>query len=159
MKGKYRYFFLILVIALGFLIQSCDREDSSYTKNVEGHWIHAGTKAEVYVTEPSLKQPIEDYIKNRYKENNVSYEFKNDRTYYFYQNYSEPLKGIYKTIDKSYYQIDDLRGEKSVVREDSSLYVVSDVREEVAKELKLDKNKILKANAMDIFERGLFPNQ
>lgn len=156
MKGKYLAYILISILTLGFLLSSCDREDNAYTKSIEGHWVYTETKAEVYVTEPSLKKTIEDYINDRNKTYKVSYEFKNDKTYYYYKNYAEPLKGIYKTIDKNYFKMDDLQGLKTLSYKDSIIYIVSDIKDEVARELKIDKNKILKANTMDIFERGLF---
>ncbi|GAB6121043.1 hypothetical protein [Dysgonomonas termitidis] len=156
MKGKYREYILISILTLGVLLSSCDREESAYAKSIEGHWIYTETKAEVYVTDPSLKKTIEDYINNRYKAYKVSYEFKNDKTYYYYKNYAEPLKGIYKTIDKNYFTMDDKQGIKTLSCKDSVIYIVSDIKDEVVQELKIDKNKILKANTMDIFERGLF---
>jgi hypothetical protein len=156
MKDKYRAYILISILTLGFLLPSCDREDRVYAKNIEGHWIYTETKAEVYVTDLSLKKTIEDYINNRYKAYKVSYEFKNDKTYYYYKNYTEPLKGIYKIIDKNYFTMDDLQGVKTLSCKDSVIYIVSDIKDEVAQELKIDKNKILKAHTMDTFERGLF---
>lgn len=156
MKGKYLAYILIPAFILGFLLSSCDREDNTYVKNIEGHWVYKNTKAEVYVTDPSLKKTVEDYINNRYKAYNVSYEFKNDKTYYYYINYAVPLKGIYKTIDKNYFKMDDSKGVKTLSCEDSTIYILSDLKEEVAQELKIDKSKILKANTMDTFERGLF---
>ncbi|MDR1881729.1 MAG: hypothetical protein LBR26_02980 [Prevotella sp.] len=148
-------YILISMVTLGFLLSSCDREDSAYAKNIEGHWVYMETKAGVYVTDFSLKKVIEDYINNRYKTCKVSYEFKNDMTYYHYKNYAEPLKGIYKTMDKYYFIMDDIQGEKTLACRDSIICIVSDIKDEVARELKIDKDKILKASATDIFERGL----
>lgn len=155
MKGKYRTYFYLITIIFGFLLLSCDREDNISVKNIEGHWVYAETKAEVYVTDLSLKKSIEDYIGDRHKAYRVSYEFKNDKTYYYYQNFAEPHKGIYKIIDKNYFEMDDVQGEKTAVREDSLIYVISDLKEDVIRNLKIDRSKILEAKAIDVFKRGL----
>lgn len=156
MKIKCLAYLLLLIITPAFLLTSCDGDDVDYTKNVEGHWVYAETKADVYVTDSTLTKEVKEYIENRHKSIKVSYEFKNDRTYYFYQNYEEPLKGIYKIVDKDYYMIDDMRGIKTVTREDANIYIVSDMRKEIVKELGIDSNKLVKAIATDTFERGLF---
>lgn len=156
MKMKHLTYLLLSVITLGFLLTSCDGDDSAYSQSIEGHWVYLGTKADVHVTDTTIKKMVDDYISNRNKEYKVSYEFKNDRTYYYYQNYDDPMKGIFKPIDKDYFIMDDLRGMKTVAREDTIIYVVSDLRKEIARELDIDEYKLVKAMATDTFRRGLF---
>lgn len=158
MNGKYLILFCVLLTTLGFLFISCDGDENVYVKDIEGHWIYVETKADVYVSnsDDTLKAAIEEYIENRYNPSKVSYEFKNDKTYYYYQNYAEPIKGIYKIEDKKYFKIDDSRGEKTALNENGSVYVISDLKSEVAEELGIDANKIVKATATDVFEKGLF---
>jgi hypothetical protein len=153
---KYILYILITIITLGASLVSCDSDDSTYTKSVEGHWIYMDTKMEILVSDSTMKQTIEDYIANRNNIYKVSYEFKNDKTYYYYQNYAEPLKGVYKIIDADWFMMDDSRGIRTVVREDSTIYVVSDLKEEIVRNLDLDPDKIVKVSVKDVFERGLF---
>lgn len=150
--------YLLVLLSLVFTLSSCGSDDGISTKSIEGHWIYERTKAEVYVTDPSLQIVIKEYIEKRNEAYQVSYEFKNDRTYYYYQNYTEPIKGIYKMMDKDYSKMDDQRGVKSVVRESNSIFVISDMKEEVARELNIDESKIIKATATDYFQRGLYSN-
>lgn len=156
MKMKCLTYLLLSVITLGFLFTSCDGDDSAYSQNIEGHWIYLGTKTDVHVTDTTIRKMVDDYILNRGKENKISYEFKNDRTYYFYQNNDDPMKGIFKPIDMDYFIMDDIRGMKTVAREDTIIYVVSDLRKEIARELNIDEYKLVKAMATDTFKRGLF---
>lgn len=157
MKKKYRKYLFVL-LSLIFILSSCSGEDSMSTKTIEGHWLYEKTKAEVYVTDPSLQIIIEEYIEKRNETYQVSYEFKNDKTYYFYQNYAEPIKGIYKMIDKDYSKMEDQQGAKTVVIESNSIFIISDLKEEVAQELNIDESKIIKATATDYFQRGLHSN-
>ncbi|MBK5722212.1 hypothetical protein JGH11_15155 [Dysgonomonas sp. Marseille-P4677] len=150
--------YLIVLLTFTFLLSSCSSDDGISTKSIEGHWIYVDTKAEVYMTDPSLQVIVKDYIENRYRSYQVSYEFKNDKTYYYYLNYAEPIKGIYKMIDKDFSKMDDQRGVRNVVRESNSIFVISDMKEEVVRELNIDENKIIKATATDSFERGLHSN-
>lgn len=152
---KFLRYILVPIITLGLLFTSCDKEDNSSMKNVQGHWVYSTSKTEIFVTDPSLKTTIEDYITKRLDKNKMSYEFNSDKTYYYYQNYEEPLKGIYKSIDKNTFILDDTRGLRSVMRDDSMIYVVSDLKSEIVKELNIDERKIIKINIIDAFERGL----
>jgi len=156
MKIKRLTYLLLSVITLGFLLTSCDGDDSSYNQSIEGHWVYTGTKADVHATDTTIQKMVEDYIENRNKDCKVSYEFKNDKTYYYYQNYTDPLKGLFKPIDKDYFIMDDLRGIKTVAREDTVIYVVFDMKEEIARELDIDEYKLVKVIATDTFKRGLF---
>ncbi|WP_050700778.1 hypothetical protein [Dysgonomonas sp. BGC7] len=155
MKIGFLTYLLIPLMALFLSLNSCDKEENTYTKSVEGHWIYSGTKAEVYVTDPSVKQAIIDYIENRYKSYQVSYELKNDKTYYYYINYAEPLKGIYHFTSKNIYSMDDTRGVKTAVQENSTISIISDLKEDVSSILDIDESVIIKANAIDSFKRGL----
>lgn len=156
MKVRCLTYLLLSVMTLGFLFTSCDGDDGAYTQSIEGHWVYSGTKADIYVTDTTVRKAVEEYILNRNREYKVSYEFKNDKTYYYYQNFEDPLKGIFKLIDKDYFIMDDSQGMKTVAREDTIIYVVSDLREEIARELQIDENKLVKALATDTFKRGLF---
>lgn len=149
-------YLLLSVITLGVLFASCDGEDNAYSQDIEGHWVYIGTKADVHVTDTAIKKMVDDYILNRDKEYKMSYEFKNDRTYYYYLNNNDPMKGIFKPIDRDYFIMDDLRGMKTVAREDTIIYVVSDLRKEIARELDIEEYKLVKAMATDTFKRGLF---
>ncbi|NDV79344.1 hypothetical protein [Dysgonomonas sp. 511] len=151
------YILLPFIMVAAWLFTSCDSlsDDNSALKGIEGHWIYTSTKAEVQVADPSVRQKIIDYIENRYKGYHVSYELKNDKTYYYYINYAEPLKGIYQMTGKNLYSLDDIRGMKTVVRENSYIHIVSDLKEDIASILDIDENTIQKANAVDSFERGL----
>ncbi|MDU1891619.1 MAG: hypothetical protein E6767_13105 [Dysgonomonas sp.] len=156
MKWNSLTYYISSLFILGFLLVSCDGDDSSFVRNVEGHWVYMGTTADVYTTDPDLAEAVEDYIITRNDAYNISYEFKNDLSYYYYQNFSEPLKGKYKLIDKVSLILDDSRGKKLLTCEDSLIYLVTDMRLEVARELGVDEDKIVKAKATDVFERGLF---
>lgn len=153
---KYLIYILLPLAVFVLTFTSCDKDDSSYTKGVEGHWVHISTKAEVFVNDPAIRQKVEDYIVNRNTQYVVSYEFKNDKTYYYYQDYSDPIKGIYKVMDKNMFSMDDSRGVRTVVKEDSMIYIVTDMKSEIAKELNIDESVLVKVNAIDTFERGLF---
>ncbi|MBB4036119.1 hypothetical protein GGR21_002020 [Dysgonomonas hofstadii] len=152
---KFLTYILVPIIALGLLFASCEKEDNSSMKNVQGHWVYSSTKAEIFVTDPSLKVIIENYIAKKLDENTMSYEFNNDKTYYYYQNYEEPLKGIYKSLDKNTFILDDSRGLRSVMKDDSMIYVVSDLKSEIVEKLNIDERKIIKVSTVDTFERGL----
>lgn len=156
MKWNTLKYFLIPLLIFVLSLTSCDGEDSSFVRDVEGHWLYMETTADVYVTNPDLREAVEDYIITRNDAYNISYEFKNDKSYYYYRNFAEPLKGKYNLIDKSTLILDDPRGKKLLTYEDSLIYLVSDLREEISRELEIDENVIVKANATDIFERGLF---
>lgn len=143
------------ILALGLLFTSCDKDDNSSLKNLQGHWVYSSTKTEVYVTDPSLKSKIEEYISKKIQENKMSYEFNSDKTYYYYQNYEEPQKGIYKLIDKNTFILDDANTFKSLTQDDSVIYIISDLKDEIIKEFKIDEKKIIKINTIDTFERGL----
>lgn len=150
--------YLIALFSFIFLLSSCSNDDTISTKSIEGHWIYVGTKAEVYVTDPSLQAIVKDYIEKRNKTYQVSYEFKNDKTYYYYRNYAEPIKGVYKMLDENCSKMDDQRGLKTVIRESDSIFVITDMKEEVVKELNIDESKIIKVTAKDSFNRGLYTN-
>ncbi|MDR2955961.1 MAG: hypothetical protein LBV43_12860 [Prevotella sp.] len=156
MKMKCLTYLLISAIVLGLSFVSCENDDNTNVKNLEGHWIYAGTKADVHVTDSALKRLVEDYIISRNEACKVSYEFKNDKTYYYYQDLAEPLKGIFRTVDKNYFVMDDVYGIKSMARNDSIIYVISDVREEIIRNLGIDEKVLVKALATDTFRRGLF---
>lgn len=143
------------VVLIGLFFLSCDKDDSAYIRDVQGHWVYLSTKTEILVTDPVLKQNIETYITNKYKEGNISYEFNTDKTFQYYRSYEEPLKGIYKLIDKNTFMLDDSRGIRSVLKDDSVIYVISDLKSEIAKELNIDESKIIKVSTVDTFERGL----
>ncbi len=150
----------VLILIFGFLLSSCDGEEMASTKNIEGHWIYAETKPDVYATDSSIKKKIEEYIENKNAAHKISYEFKNDKTYYCYQNNDEPIKGIFKVIDKNYFTIDNQEEKevKNIITKDSIIYITYDIKKEIAKELNIDERKIIKANATEIFKRGLFGN-
>lgn len=72
---KFLTYILVPIIALGLLFASCEKEDNSSMKNVQGgHWVYSSTKAEIFVTDPSLKVIIENYIAKKLDENTMSYE-------------------------------------------------------------------------------------
>jgi len=152
---KFLTYILVPIVILGLFFTSCEKEDNSSTKDVQGHWVYSSTKAEIFVTDPSIKAAIEDYIAEKLDHNKMSYEFNNDKTYYYYQNYEDPLKGIYKPIDKNTFVLDDSRGLRSVMKDDSMIYVISDLKSEIIEKLNIDERKIIKINTIDTFERGL----
>ena len=156
MKTKCLTYLLLLVGALGFSLTSCDGDDSSYSQSIEGHWVYSQTKADIHVTDTSIVAIVEDYVANRNKKYNVSYEFKNDKTYHYYRTYDDPMKGVFKPIDKNYFIMDDLHGMKTVACEDTIIYVVSDLRKEIARELNIEEYKLVKVLVTDTFRRGLF---
>jgi len=153
MKGLVRN--ILIILALSFFLISCEKEDASLIKSVEGHWVYTTTKAEIIVTDPALKEKIQTYIDSQDKELKISYEFNNDKTFHFYQSYKEPLKGIYKMTSKDTFVLDDSRGLRSVIKEDSLIYIIADLKEEIIKELKIDQDKVIKIQVVDTFERGL----
>lgn len=150
--------FFLLVITLGLLMTSCDGDDNASVKNIEGHWLYTETKINISVSDPALKKAAEEYVSKILAKTQISYEFKNDRTYYCHRDNTDPLKGKFKMLDKNYYQLDDIRGEKKVVREDGKIYIISDLRSEIANELSVTQDVIIEATITEVFERGLSPN-
>lgn len=158
MKTRILYYISALFILFAFVLSSCEGDDSANTKDLEGHWIYQQTKAEVYADEPELQEAVRNYIETNSKSYIRSYDFKNDRTYYYYRNYAEPIKGTYKVLDKNYFQMDDYNGIKTVISEPNSIYIISDVRDEICKALNLDEDRIIKVIVTDVYERGLHSN-
>ncbi|WP_108821726.1 hypothetical protein [Dysgonomonas sp. Marseille-P4361] len=156
MKIRCLTYLLLLVMTLGLLFTSCDGDDGSSVQNIEGHWVYSGTKADVYAIDSVDQARIENYIQNRTSDLKLSYEFKNDKTYYYYQSLEEPMKGIVKPIDKEYFIMDDAKGKKTLAAQDSLIYVVSDLKEEIVRELEIDERRLVKALAVDTFTRGLY---
>jgi len=152
---KFLKYILVPIILIGLLFISCDKDDNAVIRDVQGHWVYLSTKTEILVTDPLLKQNIESYISNKYKEGNISYEFNTDKTYQYYKSYQDPMKGVYRLIDKNTFILDDSRGVRSVLKDDSVILVISDLKSEIAKELNIDESKIIKVTAVDTFERGL----
>lgn len=155
MKIKSLTYLLLLVAASGLLFVSCDRDEGLNVQDIEGYWEYSGTKADVYLVDPVEQEKVEKYVRNRNVENAQSYEFKNDRTYYYYLNNAYPLKGIVKSLDEGQYLMDDERGVKVLSSEDTAIYVVSDLKEEVVRELQIDERKVIRALAVDTFRRSL----
>jgi hypothetical protein len=54
--------------------------------------------------------------------------------------------------------LDDIRGEKRVVREDNGMIVLSDLRKEIAGQLNVAEDAIIEATVTETFERGLSPD-
>lgn len=157
MNMKY-VIYLLISIATCWLLVSCDGDEGSFAKSFEGYWVFTERQVEIKVTDSNLEEKIQEYISNRADSIQSSYEFKNDKTYYYYLNHSDPVKGIYKILDNNYMMIDDARGIKTVACEDSLIFVISDLKNEVVRELNLDKSKVIKVNITSTFERGLFSN-
>lgn len=157
-KAKFLTYIFVSILSLGFLMLSCDGDDSLSTRNVEGHWIYMETKIDVSVPDPVLKKKVDEYIQKHVVPSHTSYEFKNDKTYYYYTDHSDPLKGKFKMLDKNYATLDDSRGLKRLITEDSLIYVQYDLRSEIAQELNIDKDKIVEATITESFERGLQPS-
>jgi hypothetical protein len=61
-------------------------------------------------------------------------------------------------LDKNYYLLDDIRGEKRIVREDNKIIVLSDFKKEIARQLNVAEDAIIEATVTETFERGLSPN-
>jgi hypothetical protein len=155
-KAKFLTYILVLCLSsLGFVLSSCDGEDNLSTGSIEGHWIHVETKIDVSVADPVLKKKVDDYMKQRAKSSQASYEFKNDRTYYFYMDHADPMKGKFKMLDKNYATLDDPRGLRKLICEDSLIYVQYDLRSEIAGKLNISQDKIMEATITEVFERGL----
>lgn len=157
MKIRYLAYILISVITFGVSMTSCDAEDTSSIRNIEGHWLYMETKIDVSVQDPILKKAVDEYINTNVNKDQISYEFKNDRTYYFHQNQADPVKGKFKMIDKGYYTLDDVRGETTMVREKDKIYIQHDIRSEIADYLNIDQSNIIEANVTEIYKRGLSP--
>lgn len=135
---------------------ACDKEDNNVsTRNIEGHWVHLRTSADVAVTDLMIKKKIEDHIINHNGAYKISYEFKNDKTFYFYINFAEPVKGVYKMQDKNNFELEDVKGIKTGVYNDGVLYVATDIKKDIAKELEIEEAKIIKAIAINVYQRGL----
>jgi hypothetical protein len=137
---------------------SCDGDENLSSGSIEGHWIYMETKVDVFVVDPVLRKTVDEYIKQNVKSSQASYEFKNDRTYYFYLDYADPLKGKFKMLDKNYATLDDSRGLKKLICEDSLIYVQYDLRSKIAAELNISLDKIMEATVTEVFERGLQPS-
>lgn len=155
MKPKVLFRFITAIFILSLLFISCDRDDNVQEKKIEGHWLYSNTETEVAVTNPSIEKTIADYISNYNKDYQISYEFKNDKTYYYYINYAAPLKGIYKPTTKESFILDDTRGIKNMILKDQKLYILNDMKSQIAKDLNIDENQIIKATSIEVYERGL----
>ncbi|WP_255495291.1 hypothetical protein [Dysgonomonas sp. 521] len=107
------------------------------------------------MADPILKKKVDEYIQQNVKPSHTSYEFKNDRTYYYYWDYEDPLKGKFKMLDKNYATLDDSRGLKKVICEDTLIYVQYDLRSVISRELNISEDKIMEATITEVFERGL----
>ncbi|GAB6009844.1 hypothetical protein [Dysgonomonas reticulitermitis] len=158
MKARYLTYIFISIITFGMLMTSCENDDSSSVKNIEGHWLYEGTKINVSASNAVLKKSAEEYIATTLKNTQISYEFKNDKTYYCHRDSTDPLKGKFKMLDKNYYLLDDIRGEKRVVRENDKIIVLSDFKKEIARQLNVAEDAIIEATVTETFERGLSPN-
>lgn len=158
MKARYLTYIFISIITFGMLMVSCENDDSSSVKNIEGHWLYVGTKINVSASNAALKKSAEEYIATTLKNTQISYEFKNDKTYYCHRDNTDPLKGKFKMLDKNYYLLDDIRGEKRIVRENDKIIVLSDFKKEIARQLNVAEDAIIEATVTETFERGLSPN-
>lgn len=149
-----------MAFSIGLFVLSCDGDENSPTSTIEGHWIYTDTKIDISLTDhnPELKAKVEEYIKQNVTSEHTSYEFKNDKTYYYYLNFADPLKGKYKMQDKNFATLDDSRGLKKVICEDPLIYVQSDLKSQIAKDLKISENKIIEATITEVFEKGLKPS-
>lgn len=147
-----------MAFSIGLFMLSCDGDENTPTSTIEGHWIYTATKVDISVTDPVLKEKVEEYIKQNVISEHTSYEFKNDKTYYYYLNFADPLKGKYKMQDKDYATLDDSRGLKKVICEDPLIYVQSDLKSQIAKDLKISESKIIEATITEVFEKGLKPS-
>ncbi|MDR1706620.1 hypothetical protein [Dysgonomonas sp.] len=158
MRVRHLTYIFISIITFGVLMSSCENDISSSVKSIEGHWLYAGTKINVSASTPTLKKSAEEYIAKILENTQISYEFKNDKTYYCHRDNADPLKGKFKMLDKNYYQLDDIRGEKTIIRENDKIFVFSDLRKEIAQHLKVAEDAIIEATVTEIFEQGLSPN-
>ncbi|MFV0537018.1 MAG: hypothetical protein ACK5M3_06535 [Dysgonomonas sp.] len=158
MRVRYLTYIFISIITFGVLLSSCENDNSSSVKNIEGHWLYAGAKINVSASTPTLKKSAEEYIANSLKNTQISYEFKNDNTYYCHRDNADPLKGKVKMLDKNYFQLDDIRGERTIIRENNKIFVFSDLRKEIAQHLKVAEDAIIEATVTETFEQGLSPN-
>ncbi|MDR0824028.1 MAG: hypothetical protein LBN74_02970 [Prevotella sp.] len=154
---KFLTYIFISAISLAFLMLSCDGDESLSSRSVEGHWLYMDTKIEVSVSDPILKKRVDEYIRKNIKSPRASYEFKNDRTYYYYLDNEDPLKGKFKMLDKNYATLDDSRGLRKLITEDSLIYVLHDLKSEIARDLNINEDKIIEATLTEIYERGLQP--
>lgn len=147
-------YFLILI----FILPSCENEDSSHIKDIEGHWLNVETRINIEVNDPKQKALIEEFVNKSLTKEQISYEFKNDRTYYYRCNNTDPVKGKVKTIDKNYYQLEDIRGDMKVIRENDEIYVISDIKKDIIKELNISSSNLIKVEIIEVFEKGLSTN-
>lgn len=158
MKARYLTYIFISIVTFGILMSSCENDNSSSAKSLEGHWLYAEAKINVSASTPDLKKSAEEYIATLLENSQISYEFKNDKTYYCYRENTDPLKGKFKMLDKNYYQLDDIRGERTVIRENNKIFVLSNLRKEIAQHLNVAEDAIIEATVTETFEEGLSPN-
>lgn len=137
---------------------SCDSDDNISSRSVEGHWVYVETKINISVPDSVLKERVNEYILHNVISAHTSYEFKNDRTYYYYTDYADALKGRFKMLDENYATLDDSRGLKKLITEDSLIYVRYDLRSEIAEALHIDERKIIEVTITESYERGLQPS-
>lgn len=160
---KLTYISILTLLCCLFFMNSCDRdskETNAHSKNMEGYWLYVDTKVDIVLSDTFLIKDVRNYISRNYSIQRASYEFKNNKTFYLYQNYSEePLRGNYERVDKEYFVLDDARGFHRVVYMDSLIYVMTNLKRDIAQGLNVDENRIVKADLMEIFKRGLPSNK
>jgi hypothetical protein len=156
-KARFLTYILVSIFSLG-LFSSCDGDENLSSGSIEGHWLYMESKIDVSVADPVLKKKVDEYIQQNVNPSHTSYEFKNDRTYYYYLDYADPLKGKFKMLDKNYATLDDSRGLRKVICEDTLIYVQYDLRSEISRELNISEDKIMEATITEVFERGLQPS-
>lgn len=155
---KRTFLTYIYLFILAFSLTSCENEDNSHIKDIEGHWLHAKTQINIEVLDIKKKDSIENHIKELIDNKQISYEFKNDKTYYYHSENTDPIKGKVTTLDKNYFQIEDIRGNMKVLRGENEIYVLSDIKREIIKQLEIPENEVLKVEITEIFKKGLTPN-
>lgn len=158
MKAGYLTYIFISIISLGFMMSSCENDNGSSVKGIEGHWLYAEARINVSASTPDLKKSAEEYIAQLMENSQISYEFKNDKTYYCHRDNTDALKGKYEMLDKNYYQLDDIRGKKNIIRENDKIFVFSDLRKEIAQHLNVAEDAIIEATVIETFEEGLSPD-
>lgn len=157
--SKLTNIFISVLFFCFFILASCDRDGASDTRNIEGYWLYVDTNVDVILSDTSLVNSVRDYISKNYTIQRASYEFKSNKAYYLYQNYSEPLRGNFEVIDKNYFMLDDAKGYRRVVYADSLIYVMTNMKGDIANGLGISEERILKADLREVFKRGLPSNR
>lgn len=159
MKPKQILCFSLSLLVFGVAFLSCDSEDNS---PVISEWKFEKCKADVEVTDPTLKDSIVKFIESISLSDVGSYTFKENGTY---SSFLTPFCGTGLEYPKDYIRNGKYKFKgDSIVLDDynpASLYfedgtlcrIGSNSRDLVSEYLKIDGTKIIKARSIIIYHR------